>query len=215
MTELANQGRDTVESHVFKFTLGANFENLILRDGAVNGTGNTLANDITGNEVANTLDGGSGNDILRGRGGGDSLLGGAGNDELLGDGEADMLKGGAGNDTLDGGLGADVLLGEGGNDRFVYAVESESDLAELGGDIITGFQSGADTIDLSGLLNRFDIDAADAFANQHVLFSKVGADTLLQFDSDGTGGVGPVTLATITNATLTQSDFIVISDNPL
>jgi hypothetical protein len=48
-----------------------------------------------------------------------------------------------------------------------------------------------------------------------VLFSKVGADTLLQFDSDGAGGLGPVALATITNATLTQNDFIVISDNPL
>jgi hypothetical protein len=64
-------------------------------------------------------------------------------------------------------------------------------------------------------LDAFDIDLVDVFADQHVLFSKVGVDTLLQFDSDGAGGAGPVTLATITNATLTQNDFILISDNPV
>lgn len=215
VTELANQGHDTVESHVASLTLGANLEDLILEDGAVNGTGNGLANFIKGNEVANKLDGGTGNDILLGRDGEDDVRGGTGNDVLLGEGEADTLKGGAGNDTLDGGVGADILFGEAGNDTFRYAIEGEDELPELGGDIINGFQSGADKIDLGDLLDDFDIDPVDAFANQHVLFGKVGADTLVQFDSDGAGGTGPVTLATVINATLTQSDFILISDNPL
>ena len=181
----------------------------------MNGTGNGLANFIKGNEVANKLDGGIGNDILLGRDGEDDVRGGTGNDVLLGEGEADTLKGGAGNDTLDGGVGADILFGEAGNDTFRYAIEGEDELPELGGDIINGFQSGADKIDLGDLLDDFDIDPVDAFANQHVLFGKVGADTLVQFDSDGAGGTGPVTLATVINATLTQSDFILISDNPL
>jgi hypothetical protein len=59
-------------------------------------------------------------------------------------------------------------------------------------------------------LSIFDIDPADAFANQHVLFDTFGGDTLLRFDSDG-----PVTLATVSNATLTQSDFIVALVDPL
>jgi trimeric autotransporter adhesin len=216
VTELAGQGTDTIESHV-NLTLGANVENLILvfASGAINGTGNILANNIIGNEVANKLDGGGGNDILAGRDGLDTLQGGAGDDELFGDGEVDLLKGGAGNDILDGGSGADILFGEAGGDVFRYAIEGESELPELGGDIINDFQSGADKIDVSDLLNAFDIDPADAFTDQHVLFGKVGADTLLQFDSDGAGGAGPVTLATITGATLTQSDFVLTSSDPL
>jgi Ca2+-binding RTX toxin-like protein len=215
VTELANQGHDTVTSFAAKFTLGVNVEDLLLGDTAINGTGNALANQIIGSEQNNTIDGGGGDDALAGRDGLDTLLGGTGNDALFGDADADTLKGGAGNDLLDGGIGADLLFGEAGRDTFRYAIESEGELPELGGDVINGFQSGVDKIDISQLLDAFDVDLADVFANQHVLFSKVGADTLLQFDSDGVGGSGPVTLATITNATLTQNDFVLISDNPV
>jgi Ca2+-binding RTX toxin-like protein len=215
ITELANQGRDLVISFAAKFTLGPNLEDLILGDGAVEGIGNTLANDIVGSAENNTIDGGAGDDELDGRDGLDTLLGGAGNDGLFGDADDDLLKGGTGNDILGGGTGADILFGEAGSDRFLYAIESEGELPDLGGDTINGFQSGVDKIDISQLLGFFDVELTDAFANQHVLFGKVGADTLLQFDSDGAGGVGPVTLATITNATLVQGDFILISDNPL
>ncbi|MBL1211574.1 beta strand repeat-containing protein, partial [Geminocystis sp. GBBB08] len=89
---------DTVQSSV-NYTLTANVENLILVGSAINGTGNTLANQITGNSAANTLDGGAGNDTL---------------------------DGGAGNDTLIGGTGADTLIGGLGNDT--YTVDNSGDV---------------------------------------------------------------------------------------
>jgi Ca2+-binding RTX toxin-like protein len=60
------------------YLLAANVENLVLRDVATNGTGNTLNNTITGNSGNNTLNGGTGADRLVGRDGNDLLVGGPG-----------------------------------------------------------------------------------------------------------------------------------------
>jgi Ca2+-binding RTX toxin-like protein len=80
VTELANEGTDTVLSAV-TWTLGTNVENLTLTDTiALNGTGNTLNNILTGNVAANTLTGAAGNDTLNGGAGIDTLIGGAGAD---------------------------------------------------------------------------------------------------------------------------------------
>jgi Ca2+-binding RTX toxin-like protein len=76
-------GLDQVRSTV-SFTLGAFIETLtLLGTGAINGTGNTLANSITGNGLANTLSGAEGADTLDGGLGPDTLLGGGGNDVLI------------------------------------------------------------------------------------------------------------------------------------
>ena len=96
--ESAGGGTDLVRSSL-TWTLAADVENLtLIGSGAIDGTGNTLANVITGNTAGNRLDGGAGNDTL---------------------------NGGAGNDTLDGGAGNDSLLGGLGDD--VYVVDSTSD----------------------------------------------------------------------------------------
>jgi Ca2+-binding RTX toxin-like protein len=80
VTELANEGTDTVLSAV-TWTLGTNVENLTLTDtAAINGTGNTLNNVLTGNIATNTLTGAAGNDTLNGGAGIDTLIGGAGAD---------------------------------------------------------------------------------------------------------------------------------------
>ncbi|MGE5546731.1 MAG: hypothetical protein ACM33T_07535 [Solirubrobacterales bacterium] len=83
-------GNDTVHTTV-TYTLGANVENLTLEDGAgaINGTGNGLANTLTGNGAVNTLDGGDGNDTLSGGGGNDTLIGGGGTDTATFDGNLD------------------------------------------------------------------------------------------------------------------------------
>ena len=74
VTELANQGSDTIQSTV-SYTLSAQVENLILL-GTVHltGTGNDLANIIMGNNGNNTLSGGLGTDTLKGGLGNDTYL---------------------------------------------------------------------------------------------------------------------------------------------
>jgi Ca2+-binding RTX toxin-like protein len=71
IVEAANGGTDTVRSSI-SFTLGVNLERLVLTGGnAINGTGNSLANQLTGNSAANVLAGGAGSDRLAGGAGRD------------------------------------------------------------------------------------------------------------------------------------------------
>jgi Ca2+-binding RTX toxin-like protein len=95
VTELANEGIDSVQTTLSSYTLGANIEHLTY-------TGNS-AFAGTGNSVANVIVGGSGNDTLDGQGG------------------SDMLEGGSGNDSLTGGAGSDLLLGGNGTDTAIFA----------------------------------------------------------------------------------------------
>ncbi len=72
--ENANAGTDSVFSTAATYTLSANVENLTLQGTtAINGTGNTLNNNITGNVADNVLTGGTGADTLTGGLGNDSL----------------------------------------------------------------------------------------------------------------------------------------------
>ena len=65
---------DTVKSAI-SHTLSNNVENLILTGtAAINGTGNTLSNQLTGNDSANMLDGGAGADMLKGGLGVDTFI---------------------------------------------------------------------------------------------------------------------------------------------
>ena len=76
-------GTDRVQSPV-TYTLPANVENLTLTGaGAINGTGNTAANQLVGNTAANTLNGLAGNDVLTGGAGADTVTGGTGADTIV------------------------------------------------------------------------------------------------------------------------------------
>jgi len=88
VTELANEGSDTVYTSLAAYKLAANVEHVLAKAG--NATFNA-----TGNELSNTLGGTSGKD---------TLSGGLGDDTLLAKGGSDLLDGGAGSDTA-------VLLG--------------------------------------------------------------------------------------------------------
>jgi Ca2+-binding RTX toxin-like protein len=108
------------------WTLGNFLENLTLTGNSnLNGTGNSLNNQITGNNAKNTLDGGSGNDTLKGEGGQDALYGGDGWDKLYGGSGNDFLNGSDGSDYLNGGSGIDTMYGGRGNDS--YRVDSTGD----------------------------------------------------------------------------------------
>ncbi|OOF69661.1 hypothetical protein BKG89_06220 [Rodentibacter caecimuris] len=81
--ELANEGTDTVFSHI-DYTLTENVENLtLLGTMAKSATGNELDNVLTANNIGNTLNGGAGNDRLIGGLGADTLTGGEGNDTFV------------------------------------------------------------------------------------------------------------------------------------
>ncbi len=97
VSEGLNHGTDMVEENLTSYALSANVENLIMLAGAVNATGNNLANTIYGNDGDNLIRGG-------GLSGGDVLYGGAGNDTYYISGH-------------DNGIGESV----GGGDDVVYA----------------------------------------------------------------------------------------------
>jgi len=115
VTELANEGIDTVKTNLTAYTLGANVENIMLiGSGNANGTGNDLNNAMTGNFGNNVLLGGRGND---------TLSGGAGNDTLNGGTGADRLIGGLGDDTYQYGIGDTILEAENaGTDTVLSSV---------------------------------------------------------------------------------------------
>ena len=80
--ENAGEGLDTVYSTI-THTLKVNVENLALTGAvAINGTGNTLDNQLTGNSANNTLSGLAGIDSLIGGDGADILIGGLGKDSF-------------------------------------------------------------------------------------------------------------------------------------
>lgn len=168
VTELANEGDDTVRSSV-AYTLTTNVENLALTgSSAINGTGNALANQITGNLANNVLAGLAGADRLDGGDGSDTatyaaslaaiqvslttgLVGG-------GDAEGDVLvsienvTGSNHNDTLEGDANANVLSGGSGIDMLTYehmlaavtvnlATASTQNTGGGGSDVVSGFEN--------------------------------------------------------------------------
>ena len=212
VTELVGQGHDTVNSQRADYTLGANVEDLTLGLGAVNGIGNTLDNVMTGNNAGNKLDGGIGLDWIEGRGGDDTIIGGLGHGVLLGEAGNDKLTGSTGWDVFVGGIGADVLIDGGGTDDYIYQIVDKSELATLGNDVIHGFQTGVDEIELTDLLETYGIalDPDDPLSGGFVRLTKSGSDTLVQFDVDGTAGAAPpLTMATAVNATVAAGDLLV------
>jgi Ca2+-binding RTX toxin-like protein len=218
VVEKSNQGFDTALSSIVAYTLTGNVEQLQLLAGAVDGTGNSLANTIDGNSDANTLDGG---------GGDDTIAGGLGDDTLLGNNGADTLAGGIGADQLNGGAGSDV---------FLYAHSKESRASAY--DTVTAFDAdGADRFDLtvsvtgidaiiaSGALSaatlKGDLKAAadrDHLGAGHaVLFAPDSGDlagtTFLIVDGDGRAGFSAtrdlvIRLDAGNPANLDVSDFI-------
>jgi Ca2+-binding RTX toxin-like protein len=119
---------------------------------------------------------------------------------MFGTDGADTMNGGVGNDVLEGGLGVDKLSGGTGNDQFRYELDFLADLATLGGDVITGFEVGKDTIDLYDLFADFGIASANPIGEGFLELQVIGGNTNIRFDSDG-GADSFVTLATLQGVT--------------
>ncbi|TPE47872.1 M10 family metallopeptidase C-terminal domain-containing protein [Amaricoccus solimangrovi] len=166
LVEAASAGADTVEAAI-NFSLGANFENLLLTGTATSGTGNGVANRLTGNASANTLVGLGGADTLDGGGGADRMEGGGGRDTYVVDNASDLVV------ETDAGGGDTVLA----NRSYTLPVLVEN--LTLTGSAITGTGNSMNNSisGNSGANTLAGIDGADR------LFGGGGIDTLI-------GGLG-------------------------
>ncbi len=102
---LGNVKLDLVSGTTFytsgSVVLGTGVNNVMLLGvGALDASGNAVANVLTGNAGANALTGLGGNDVLIGMAGADTLVGGTGFDRLTGGQGMDAMTGGAGSDTF-------------------------------------------------------------------------------------------------------------------
>lgn len=98
------------------------------------------------------------------------LLGGASDDSLAGGHNVDVLVGGPGDDTLRGGAGGDV---------FLYLAE------DFGADQLSDFSPDeSDHIDLTAILN-----GESSLLPDYLRVVPSGADTKIEIDADGVGGI--------------------------
>lgn len=170
VTELANQGIDTVSSSI-TYALKPNVENLILTGTSkLKGTGNELDNMITGNSAANTLIGNEGNDTLDGKGGIDKMQGGAGDDTYVVDVPDDLI-------TERSNKGTDLVLSS-----VTYTVPKHVENLTLTG--IAGINGTGNTLDnvLTGN-SAANILAGDKGNDTYVMGRNYGADTVVENDS--------------------------------
>lgn len=163
--EAANQGSDTVQAHI-SYRLTAHVENLqLMGAGAINGTGNALANLLIGNAGANVLNGGAGADTMRGGAGNDIYIVDDLGDRIieLANQGTDMVRStvshrltahvenlqligtgalnGTGNDldnVITGNAGANVLNGGAGNDRLLGGAGNDTLVGGAGKDALFG-----------------------------------------------------------------------------
>jgi len=187
LIESAGGGTDTVLSGSSYVLSAANVENLTLNGGgAINATGNALANVLTGNSGDNVLDGGTGNDTLAGGAGNDTFVIYGGDTVIEADGEGidtilagftcslpgyveNLFLTGSGNfsatgneldDTLTGNSGANVLDGQGGADTLAGGGGNDSYVIDGSDTVIEAAGEGIDTI-----LAGFTYSLAEHFEN--------------------------------------------------
>ncbi len=196
VTELANEGIDTVRSSI-SYRLADDLENLtLLGTGAISGYGNGANNSLIGNDAANILDGGAG---------ADSMTGGGGNDTYIVDSEGDtvteLANGGIDSvySSLSFSLGANVenlvlngaaaINGTGNGDANIL-IGNSADNRLLGGDgndILVGGAgndyldggSGTDTVSFEGTTTSLSIDLSTALGT---ITTSLGTDTLVSIE---------------------------------
>ncbi|WP_299930350.1 calcium-binding protein [uncultured Pelagimonas sp.] len=219
-----NGGDDTILGGTADDTISGGSGNDDIRGGSntddiSGGSGNDIlrgesgSDNIGGGAGEDTLSGSSGNDSMDGGSGDDRLFGGANNDTLEGtlgddylDGGSgdDSMRGGSDNDTLDGGSGQDTLSGGSGADVFVFNAETDSPHG-ADRDVITDFEAGIDTIDLSGFAGTLNFVSSYSGTAGEVRYNDSIGRVYIDLDGDSSSDVS----FDVTGApALTEDDFI-------
>lgn len=191
VVEAAGGGSDRVFAQV-DYALPDDVERLYLRQDALTGTGNALANAIVGTAGNNRLSGLAGNDTL---------------------------VGGGGDDILNGGLGRDTLTGGAGADQFIFDILASSATADRIKDFVSGEDRILfDKAIFSALagpagaaLDSADFVYGDAAqsVDQHLIYAASSGN--LYYDVDGLGGVAAMLVANLGIGTaLTAADIFVV-----
>jgi Ca2+-binding RTX toxin-like protein len=178
--------------------------NFVLTNTSLTGNGT----DSHSNIESASLIGGSGNNTLNASTftlGSVTLDGGAGNDKLLGGTGNDILVGRAGNDTLTGGTGQDYFTFSSPNDKLdsltdFYSLDDtiRVDDVGFGGGLVVG----------TLLESQFVLGTAAADTSDRFIYNQsTGA---LFFDSDGTGAIAQVQIATLTTKPVIGFDDIFV-----
>lgn len=192
VTENPAEGTDTVTASA-TFTLAVNVENMTLAGtGAIDGTGNSVANILNGNTAANTLSGLAGKDVLSGDAGDDVLVGGLAADTLTGGSGADAFR----FDVLETTANKDTIKDfNHGVDRLEFVRSAFSGLAA----------------DPAGLLSaaEFGLGTVAATASQRLIYDQVSG--ILYYDADGTAAAAAVQVALFsTKPVLSAADILLI-----
>jgi len=208
VSELAGEGTDLVLSSV-SHTLGAEVENLTLTGtGAINGTGNSLANLIIGGIGANVLNGLEGADLMSGGAGGDTYV-----VDNAGDVVDELSHDGAGIDTVQSSISFSLadsahVLGE--VERLTLTGTANlTGTGNAADNLITGnagsnvLDGGAGTDTLAGGLGN-DTYIADIVGDVVTEAASAGTDTVIFNGAAGTFVLG----ANVENLTLGGSAAI-------
>jgi 5'-nucleotidase len=111
----------------------------IVADGSGGEIRGTSGNDvIVGTLGADTIFTGDGDDIVCGLGGNDKVFAGRGKDTVIGGPGNDKIFGGPGKDLLRGGAGNDRLIGGSGNDKLIAGFGRDFARGGPGADLLTG-----------------------------------------------------------------------------
>lgn len=194
-------GVDTVVSSV-SYSIASSIngrqfiENLTLSGaGAINATGNDIANKLSGNTGANILTGGLGNDTLSGGGGNDQLDGGRGNDKMLGGAGDDTYFVDSLNDQTFETTTTTGTVNAGGTDTVMSSVSYSIDDAINGRQFIENLTlTGAASINATGN-SLANVLTGNSGAN--ILDGGLGIDTLI-------GGLGNDTYIITAGDTITE-----------
>jgi serralysin len=196
VTELANEGVDTVRSSI-SYRLADDLENLtLLGTGAISGYGNGANNSLIGNGAANILDGGAGADSMTGGGGNDTYivdsegdtvteLANGGIDSVysslsfsLGANVENLVLNGAAAINGTGNGDANILIGNSADNRLLGGDNNDILVGGAGNDYLDG-GSGNDTVSFEGTTTSLSIDLSTALGT---ITTSLGTDTLVSIE---------------------------------